>query len=67
MTPIRAMPDWLRPITLLNPVRWFVEVMRGVMLRGAGFKDLWAQLLALLVIGSAILLFSALRFRKRLV
>jgi len=67
MTPIRAMPDWLRPLTLLNPVRWFVEVMRGVMLRGAGFGDLWVQLVALLAIGSAILIFAALRFRKRLV
>jgi ABC-2 type transport system permease protein len=67
MTPIRAMPDWLRPITVLNPVRWFVEVIRGVMLRGAGFADLWVQLLALLVIGSAILGFAAARFRKRLV
>lgn len=67
MTPIRAMPDWLRPITLLNPVRWFVEVMRGVMLRGAGFADLWVQLLALLAIGAAILVFAAARFRKRLV
>jgi ABC-2 type transport system permease protein len=67
MTPIRAMPDWLRPLTLLNPVRWFVEVMRGVMLRGAGFGDLWVQLVALLAIGSAILVFAALRFRKRLI
>jgi len=66
MTPIRAMPDWLRPLTLLNPVRWFVEVMRGVMLRGAGFADLWVHLLALLAIGSTILLFAAARFRKRL-
>jgi ABC-2 type transport system permease protein len=66
MTPIRAMPDWLRWVTLLNPVRWFVEVIRGVMLRGAGFADLWPQLLALLAIGSAILAFAAARFRKRL-
>jgi ABC-2 type transport system permease protein len=66
MTPIRAMPGWLQPVTLVNPVRWFVEVMRGVMLRGAGFADLWVQLLALLAIGSAILLFASARFRKRL-
>jgi ABC-2 type transport system permease protein len=66
MTPIRAMPGWLQPLTLLNPVRWFVEVMRGVMLRGAGFADLWAQLLALLVIGAAILAFATTRFHKQL-
>jgi ABC-2 type transport system permease protein len=67
MTPIRAMPAWLQPITLANPVRWFVEVMRGVMLRGAGFGDLWGPLVTLLAIGSAILLFAVARFRKRLV
>jgi ABC-2 type transport system permease protein len=67
MTPIRAMPDWLRPVTLLNPVRWFVEVMRGVMLRGAGFSDLWIPLVALLAIGLPILAIAAGRFRKRLV
>jgi ABC-2 type transport system permease protein len=66
MTPIRAMPDWLSPVTLLNPVRWFVEVMRGVMLRGAGFADLWVQLAALASIGAVILLFAAARFRKTL-
>jgi ABC-2 type transport system permease protein len=66
MTPIRAMPGWLQQITLANPVRWFVEVIRGVMLRGAGFSDLWPQLLALAVIGSAILAFAASRFRKTL-
>jgi hypothetical protein len=37
------------------------------MLRGAGFGDLWVQLVALLAIGSAILVFAALRFRKRLI
>lgn len=66
MTPVRAMPDWLRPVTLINPVRWFVEVMRGVMLRGAGFRDLWIPLAALALIGTTILLFAAARFRKTL-
>ena len=66
MTPVLAMPAWLRWITLFNPVRWFVEVIRGVMLRGAGFADLWHQLLALAAIGVAILAFASARFRKRL-
>lgn len=66
MTPIRAMPAWLQPVTLANPVRWFVEVMRGVMLRGAGFADLWGQLVALLVLGAGILAFAVSRFRKTL-
>jgi ABC-2 type transport system permease protein len=66
MTPIRAMPEWLRAITFLNPVRYYAEVMRTTLLRGAGFPDLWPQLLALLLLGGAILATATLRFHKRL-
>lgn len=66
MTPIRGMPDWLRPVTLLNPIRWFAEIMRGVLLRGAGLADLWIPYAALLVIGVAILFTATLRFHRRL-
>jgi ABC-2 type transport system permease protein len=66
MTPIRAMPDWLRAVTWLNPVRYYAEVMRTTLLRGAGFADLWPELLALLVLGAAILAAATLRFHKRL-
>jgi ABC-2 type transport system permease protein len=66
MTPIRAMPDWLQYVTLLNPVRYFAEVMRGVLMRGAGFGDLWFQLAALAVLGLGILGLAASRFRTQL-
>ena len=66
MTPIRAMPGWLQAITYLNPVRYYAEVMRTTLLRGGGFADLWRELLALLVLGGAILATATLRFHKRL-
>jgi ABC-2 type transport system permease protein len=66
MTPIRAMPDWLQYVTYLNPVRYFAEVMRGVLLRGAGLGDLWFQLAALAVLGAGILGLAASRFRTQL-
>ncbi len=66
MTPIRAMPEWLQAITRVNPVRYYAEVMRTTLLRGGGFADLWQELLALLVLGSAILATATLRFHKRL-
>ncbi len=65
MTPIRAMPAWLRAITWLNPVRYYAEVMRATLLRGAGFGDQWLQLAALLVLGGALLATATLRFHKR--
>jgi ABC-2 type transport system permease protein len=66
MTPIRAMPAWLQAVTWLNPLRFFAEIVRGVLLRGAGLAELWVQLLVLLVYGSMILGFATARFRKQL-
>jgi ABC-2 type transport system permease protein len=66
MTPIRAMPEWLQAITRLNPVRYYADVMRTTLLRGAGFAELWRELLALLALGAVILATATLRFHKRL-
>jgi ABC-2 type transport system permease protein len=66
MTPIRAMPDWLQVVTRVNPLRYYAEVMRTTLLRGGGFGDVWSELLALAVLGGAILATATLRFHKRL-
>jgi ABC-2 type transport system permease protein len=66
MTPILAMPGWLRPVTLLNPIRWYAEIMRGVLLRGANVAELGRPLLALLLIGAAVLVAATLRFHRRI-
>ncbi len=66
MTPIDNMPRWIRALTYANPVRYFVEVLRGVLLKGAGFTDLRTQFAALAAFGVLILALSALRFKKRL-
>lgn len=42
-TPIESMPDWAQQITLFNPVRYFVEIMRMVLLKGATFSDISTQ------------------------
>lgn len=66
MTPIDNMPQSIRILTYANPVRYFVEVMRSVLLKGAGFADLWFQFAALFCFGAIILTLSALRFKKQL-
>lgn len=66
MTPVRAMPEWLQTFTLLNPVRFYVDAMRSVLLKGAGFSDLSTQLFALTAFGVVIFGFSVIRFRRRL-
>ncbi len=66
VTPIRAMPGWLRAITWVNPVRYYAEVMRTTLLRGGGFAELWPQLLALAALGGAILFAATRRFHERI-
>lgn len=64
--PIRNMPVVVQYLTYLNPVRYFIEIVRGIFLKGTGIEALWPQIGALAVYGVAILGLSALRFRKRL-
>jgi ABC-2 type transport system permease protein len=64
--PIENMPLPIQYLTYLNPLRYFMEIVRGVFLKGTGMKELWPQLALLTVLGALVLTFSALRFRKRL-
>lgn len=64
--PINSMPVPVQLLTYLNPLRYFMEIIRGIFLRGTGPSILWPQMLALLIFGVTILSASALRFRKKL-
>jgi ABC-2 type transport system permease protein len=65
MFPISSMPEVFQWLTLLNPMRHYLEVVRGVFLKGVGPAALWSQYLALAVMGVTVLWFSAGRFRQR--
>lgn len=64
--PVRNMPEAVQWLTYLNPLRYFMDVVRGIFLKGSGIAVLWPQLAAMAVFGAAILILSALRFSKRL-
>lgn len=64
--PIRNMPEPVQWLTYLNPARYFMDIARGVFLKGIGFEILWPQMAALAVLGVTILGLAALRFHKRL-
>ncbi len=64
--PIRNMPEAVQWLTYLNPMRYFIQIVRGLFLKGTGVTVLWPELLALFVYGTLILTASALRFHKRL-
>lgn len=62
--PVDNMPKAVQWLTFANPVRWFMEVIRGLYLKGVGITVLWKQLVALLMIGSLVLGVAVARFRK---
>ncbi len=64
--PIAAMPKVLQWITLINPLRYFLVVLRSVFLKGTGFAVLWPQFAAMAALGAVMLTLSVLRFRKSL-
>jgi ABC-2 type transport system permease protein len=64
--PIRNMPMSMQALTYINPVRYFMEIVRGIFLQGTGISTLWPQMVALAVFGVTILWLSVMRFHKQL-
>jgi ABC-2 type transport system permease protein len=64
MFPVANMPVVFQWISLANPLRHYLELVRGVFLKGAGLAALWTQLLALALMGPALLAFAVRRFHK---
>ncbi len=63
-TPIENMPDWAQTITLFNPIRYFIEVIRLVMLKGAAAADVGKQFLIISVYAFGINALAVWRYRK---
>ncbi len=66
MFPIQNMPLLIQYITYINPLRYYLVILRGVFLKGSGFDVLWPQFVALLILGSCLITLSSLRFHKRI-
>jgi ABC-2 type transport system permease protein len=64
--PIANMPQVIQWFTYINPLRYFMVVVRSIFLKGVGIEVLWAQLVPLFIIGILVISFSALKFRKSL-
>jgi len=67
MFPISNMPEPAQWLTYLNPLRYFLVIIRDIFLKGSGWEILWPQFAALAVLGTALLFISSLRFKKRMV
>jgi ABC-2 type transport system permease protein len=64
--PIASMPRVLQWFTVINPLRYFLVVIRTEFLKGVGIEAIWTQLLALALLAAAMLTLSVLRFTKSL-
>jgi len=66
LTPIEAMPKWVQPVTLFNPIAHFAKIARSVLVKGAGLEVVYPNLLALLALAVLLVGVSAWRFRRQL-
>ena len=66
LTPIEAMPKWVQPLTLFNPIAHFATIARSVLVKGAGLDVVYPNLLALIALASLFVGISAWRFRRQL-
>ena len=63
-TPVESMPQWAKVIDWFNPIKYFVEVIRMIMLKGSGMKDVLNNLLILVFYGTVALSVAVWQYRK---
>jgi ABC-2 type transport system permease protein len=64
--PVENMPPAIQALSALIPLKYYLEIVRGLFLKGTGWNELWSPALTLLLWGVGILTIAALNFRKRL-
>ncbi len=63
-TPVSSMPDWARKITLINPLRYFIEIMRSIFFKASTVADLWVDYTVLVGFAVASNLWAVASYRK---
>lgn len=67
IAPVESMPALIKYLSLLDPLTHYIEIIRGIMLKGVGLEILWQNAVALLVFALIILSISVYRFRRQLI
>jgi ABC-2 type transport system permease protein len=62
---IRTMPPWLQAVTYLVPARYYLVILRGVILKGANLAPFWPELLALVTFAVVMVVLASVRLAKR--
>ncbi len=66
MFPVSNMPDPVRYATVLNPIRWYLEILRGIVMKDAGVSALWYAIAAQSALSLSFLTIAISRFKKTL-
>lgn len=66
MFPFRGMPEWAQTLGQMLPLTHFLRVLRGILLKGNGFTDIWPDLWPILAFGVVVMAFGAMRYRRTL-
>jgi ABC-2 type transport system permease protein len=64
--PLAAMPIWLQVVSYTIPLRYFLIIARGIVLKGVGVSALWGEIIALFIFAIVVMGAAAMRFRKSL-
>lgn len=62
--PVSNMPPSIQYLTYLNPMRWFIDILRGVVMKGVGVTDLWPAMVGQTLLAVAFIILAATRFKK---
>jgi ABC-2 type transport system permease protein len=65
-TPVENMPVWLQYLTAVNPVRWYLLIVKGVFMKGMGFNEVALNCIPLVFLSILTLTAAALMFKRRM-
>jgi ABC-2 type transport system permease protein len=64
--PVSSIPIVLRWIAYINPLTYFLIIVRGILLKGNGFFDIYREVIVLAMFGAFFIIFSSIRLQKRI-
>jgi ABC-2 type transport system permease protein len=62
--PIISMPSWVQKITYILPLRYYLVILRGIIIKGATLNNILFEFTALVIYSVAMIIFASIRFRK---
>lgn len=65
-TPVENMPDWMQSVTVVNPVRWYLVIVKGVFMKGMGADEVLQNCIPLAILSVITLSAAGAMFRRRM-